>query len=191
MQELVKSFLQSLIQNMNIPLIQEGFGQPFFANGCTSLRFLAGGSGSGRASDTWEPRAENSPGNFSWSNEIPGPASSLSGCRQWAKMNHQICRDSAVIYETRLGFSRELVGDEHPNLFKSQWEFVPFFLVLHWNASSIYLKYFEDLRQHFHYRQTSPPKLENHKVLAAVAENVLFNTPTQKARGYTKTLDQR
>lgn len=123
MQELVKSFPQSLIQNMNIPLIQEGFGQPFFANGCTSLHFLAGGSGSGRASDTWEPRAENSPGNFSWSNEIPGPASSLSGCRQWAKMNHQICRDSAVIYETRLGFSREFVGAEHPNLFKSQWDF--------------------------------------------------------------------
>lgn len=29
MQELVKSFPQSLIQNMNIPLIQKGFGQPF------------------------------------------------------------------------------------------------------------------------------------------------------------------
>lgn len=123
MQELVKSFPQSLIQNMNIPLIQKRVWPAFFANGCTSLRFLAGGSGSGRASDTWEPRAENSPGNFSWSNEIPGPASSLSGCRQWAKMNHQICRDSAVIYERGLGFSGEFVGAEHPNLFKSQWNF--------------------------------------------------------------------
>lgn len=69
----------------------------FFANGCMSLRFLAGGSGSGKASDTWEPRAENSPGNFSWSNRIPGPASSLSGYRQPAKLNHQICQDSVII----------------------------------------------------------------------------------------------
>lgn len=82
MQELVKSFPQSLIQNMNIPLMQKGFGQPFSQTIARLCIFLAGGSGSGKASDTWEPRAENSPGNFSWSNEIPGPASSLSGCRQ-------------------------------------------------------------------------------------------------------------
>lgn len=95
----------------------------FFANGCTSLCFLAGGSGSGKASDTWEPRAENSPGNFSWSNEIPGPASSLRGYRQPAKPNHQICRDSAVIYKRGRGFSRAFAGAEHPNPLKSQRDF--------------------------------------------------------------------